>query len=227
MNRYPLTFDQAITILRRELSDYQPDDKLVSRYALPSFLTVNAEALQGMSQKAVLLLLYPIDDMPFLALHRRAATMRTEASVYAPPGGGMDPGESPEETAVREAGEELDIDLSVQCVINRLVAVNREKSRMWIQAVVGCIEFRPSFTPPPLDHNEVAAIFEIPLEEILSDTAVRRAKYGRNDYDEPCFELESSFTHSVHGDEPLIQLFGPSSVFLGALRDIFLSAENG
>jgi 8-oxo-dGTP pyrophosphatase MutT (NUDIX family) len=53
-------------------------------------------------------------------LCRRAARMNTHAGQWALPGGRIDPGETPEETALRELDEELGLRLGADAVLGRL-----------------------------------------------------------------------------------------------------------
>lgn len=69
---------------------------------------------------AVLLLVGCHDGRPCLVLTERSARMRAHASEIALPGGRIEPGETPEEAAVREAMEEVGVDPSAVEVLGRL-----------------------------------------------------------------------------------------------------------
>lgn len=69
---------------------------------------------------AVLLLVGCHDGRPCLVLTERSARMRAHASEIALPGGRIEPGERPEEAAVREAMEEVGVDPSAADVLGQL-----------------------------------------------------------------------------------------------------------
>ncbi len=50
---------------------------------------------------------------------------RRDVPVYALPGGGVDPGESPEQAAIREMKEETDLDVSIKRTIGYYYPLNR------------------------------------------------------------------------------------------------------
>jgi 8-oxo-dGTP pyrophosphatase MutT (NUDIX family) len=69
---------------------------------------------------AVLALVGDLDGRPALALTERSAHLRAHAGEICLPGGRLDPGETPEEAAVREAEEEVGVDRSALELAGRL-----------------------------------------------------------------------------------------------------------
>lgn len=69
---------------------------------------------------AVLLLVGCHDGCPCIVLTRRSARMRAHTGEIALPGGRIDPGETPEQAAVREAVEEVGVDPSHVELFGRL-----------------------------------------------------------------------------------------------------------
>ncbi len=55
-----------------------------------------------------------------LILTRRSSRLRNHAGQWALPGGRIDEGETPEQTALREMAEEVDLDLQTDAVLGRL-----------------------------------------------------------------------------------------------------------
>lgn len=102
-----------------------------------------------------------------LVLTRRAETLRRHAGQWALPGGRIDPGETPEQTALRELAEEVDLLLPAAAVIGRLDDFTTRSGFVMTPIVVwgGTVE---SMTPNP---GEVASIHRIPLTEFLREDA--------------------------------------------------------
>lgn len=60
-------------------------------------------------RSAVLLLIQNVGDKQYLILEKRALSMRSQPGDISFPGGRIEPGESPQEAAVRESCEELGV----------------------------------------------------------------------------------------------------------------------
>jgi 8-oxo-dGTP pyrophosphatase MutT (NUDIX family) len=92
-------------------------------------------------------------------LTRRSDTLRNHSGQVALPGGRRDPGETPGDTALREAEEEIGLDRSFVTLAG-LSTPYSTPSGYFIIPVVGFV--RPGFTLTPNPH-EVADIFETPF----------------------------------------------------------------
>jgi 8-oxo-dGTP pyrophosphatase MutT (NUDIX family) len=93
-------------------------------------------------------------------LTRRADTLRSHTGQVAFPGGRSDPGETPWETALREAQEEIGLDPSLVELAGLSTPFRTAGTGFQITPVVGFIEPGFSLTPNP---DEVADIFETPF----------------------------------------------------------------
>jgi 8-oxo-dGTP pyrophosphatase MutT (NUDIX family) len=104
-----------------------------------------------------------------LILTRRAATLRKHAGQWALPGGRLDPGETPERTALRELHEEVHLDLPEAAVIGRLDDFTTRSGFVMTPIVIwgGPVD---GLHPNP---GEVASIHRIPLTEFLREDAPR------------------------------------------------------
>jgi 8-oxo-dGTP pyrophosphatase MutT (NUDIX family) len=100
-------------------------------------------------------------------LTRRAATLRNHAGQWALPGGRVDDGESPEETALRELDEEVGLRLEPDRIIGRLDDYGT-RSGFLITPVVVWAGAGESLTP---DTDEVASAHRIPLSELMRKDA--------------------------------------------------------
>lgn len=102
-----------------------------------------------------------------LILTRRSASLRRHAGQWAFPGGRLDPGETPVETALREMREEVSVDLGEGAVLGRLDDfVTRSGFVMTPIVVWGGPGL--AMWPNPM---EVASVHRIPLSEFLRDDA--------------------------------------------------------
>ena len=93
-------------------------------------------------------------------LTRRADTLRRHTGQVAFPGGRSDPGETPWETALREAEEEIGLDPSLVDLAGLSTPFRTAGTGYQIMPVVGFIQPPLRLTPNP---HEVADIFETPF----------------------------------------------------------------
>jgi 8-oxo-dGTP pyrophosphatase MutT (NUDIX family) len=101
-------------------------------------------------------------------LTRRTAQLRAHAGQWALPGGRCDPGESFEQTALRELEEELGLRVAPQDVLG-LLDDYPTRSGYAITPVVAWLGDVSNLRPNP---HEVASAHRIPLARILEDSAV-------------------------------------------------------
>ena len=104
-----------------------------------------------------------------LLLTRRSTELRKHAGQWAFPGGRLDPGETPVQTALREMREEVDVALDTDRVLGLLDDfVTRSGFVMTPVVVWGGAGVRTRPNP-----DEVASVHRIPLSELLRDDAPR------------------------------------------------------
>lgn len=102
-----------------------------------------------------------------LILTRRAKTLSGHAGQWALPGGRIDAGETPEQTALRELHEEVGLALPPEAVLGRLDPFVT-RSGYAIQPVVVWAGEARGLQPNPA---EVASIHRIPVTEFLREDA--------------------------------------------------------
>ena len=128
-----------------------------------------AEAPEGIRRAAVLVPVL-LHAAPTVLLTRRAATLSSHAGQVAFPGGRLDPGETPEAAALREAAEEVGLDPRLPRIAGRLPAL-LTGTRFHVVPVVAFLDPPVAFTPAPA---EVAEVFEYPLDRLLDPSAPER-----------------------------------------------------
>lgn len=152
---------------------------------------------------AALILLYPHrgPGVPgrgtswHIPLTVRRADLPEHAGQVSLPGGRVDPGETPEATALREAYEEVGVDPSSVTVLGTLSPLYVLVSRFVITPVVGVTSARPAFAPA---EREVAELIEAPLDALRDPATLRWGHRTREGYliDFPYFDQAN---HQVWG----------------------------
>jgi 8-oxo-dGTP pyrophosphatase MutT (NUDIX family) len=125
----------------------------------------------GLRDAAGLVLLYPRDEVPHVLLTVRGGSLRHHTGQVSLPGGAVDPGETIEAAAVREAEEEVGVDATTVQVIGRLTPLHIPVSGFLLHPVVGIVATRPAFFAAEW---EVARILEVPLSQLADPAILRR-----------------------------------------------------
>lgn len=117
-----------------------------------------------------------LGEPPGILLTKRNEHLKAHAGQVSFPGGRMDPGEAPEDTALREAEEEVGLDPRNVQVLGRM-ANYLTRTGFRVTPVLALLppglEFR-------LSADEVDAVFELPIAVLLDPEApVRRQEGGR------------------------------------------------
>jgi len=108
---------------------------------------------------------------------KRPDSMRTHPGDVVFPGGGIEPGESPVDAAVREAWEEVALPPGSVQVMGGLSPVTTRDRTNWIVPVVARIERPEEFVPDP---SEVESVIEPPIGDLLDESRWRTADWMGN-----------------------------------------------
>jgi 8-oxo-dGTP pyrophosphatase MutT (NUDIX family) len=128
---------------------------------------------------AVLVLLYPHNDAVSLPLTVRTAALRNHSGEVSLPGGRYDESDGDlQQTALREAWEELAIPPDTVEVWTTLTPVWIPVSNFQITPFVGWSDARPHFNPSA---DEVAELIEAPLDTLLRPDIIHTEEWERRE----------------------------------------------
>lgn len=172
------------------------------------------EAESSCRKAGVLVLLYPKDGRFFLVLTRRSDRVVIHQAQISFPGGHREPGESYEQTALREAREELGIDPESVRVIGELSPLYIPPTNYCIYPVIAASAQRPDFHPSEL---EVAEIIEVPLDHLMDSRNIRREEWT---------------VRGITADVPFFQynehkIWGATAMVLSELKELLSDAIPG
>ncbi len=155
-----------------------------------SSLLASAPPLQTARLSAVMILLYPENQIIGLPLIKRAQRGDKHSGQMALPGGRLEPGETPIAAAIREVHEEIGVKVKESDVIGCLSELYIPPSHSLVTPVVAAIGYRPCYTP---QQQEVELIVETTLPHLLNPEATGKEKIavGPHTYiTAPCYYVQ-------------------------------------
>jgi 8-oxo-dGTP pyrophosphatase MutT (NUDIX family) len=170
----------------------------------------------GTRPSAVLAALYDdADGLATVILTRRSANLRSHRGEVSFPGGGREPGDRDLlATALREAGEEVQLDPGAVQLIGELDHLQTVTSRSYIVPFVGALPGRPELKASPA---EVASILYVTLAELLDPEIYHQERWGLAPLEHPIsfFELD--------GDT----VWGATAAMLRNLLELVTATDGG
>ena len=131
-------------------------------------------------QAAGLLLIFPRHARAHIVLTVRADTLGRHRGQVSLPGGAVDPGETIEHAALREAHEEIGLDLDGVRVLGRLSPIDIAVSGFRLHPIVAWVDHEPLWSPAS---GEVARIVTPSIDQLLHRDAFATRLVRRNDMD--------------------------------------------
>lgn len=196
--------------LTRSLAHPLPGRRAQRSYAHPiGYGRHFGPAPRNARRAAVMVLIYWDGEQWILPLTRRVAKgIHSSQICFA--GGGMDPGESAVDTAIRECREETGWAPTKADVVGQLSPIFVYASNNWVKCIVAVSNERPTWNRDP---REVAEIIDIPLRDLCADTKIHRATLHRFGLPNtaPCFRWKT------------YDIWGATSMIISELKAVILS----
>lgn len=161
-----LSFNTTIFYLKQELEKKLPGLKSQLK-AEPSSRShyMKLEKTTEHKHSSVLILLYPIDGVPYIVFIKRAKSKGPHSGQIGLPGGMSEPTDkSMIETALREASEEIGINSDEITILGTLTSLYIPVSNITVQPVIGYANSKPVFNR---QISEVDEIIEVNLESFI------------------------------------------------------------
>jgi 8-oxo-dGTP pyrophosphatase MutT (NUDIX family) len=163
-----LTLENIRTALQKPLPGLTAQIKLAPEVRVESLrATPPADARTA----GVLILLYQQAGAWYFPLIKRAEDGLTHGGQISLPGGSQEPGESLQETARREACEEIGAACADVEVLGQLSTIYIPPSNFLVTPTVGYADRRPDFQCDP---REVAELIEAPLSTLFDPQVMKR-----------------------------------------------------
>jgi 8-oxo-dGTP pyrophosphatase MutT (NUDIX family) len=157
-----------------DLSKVLSFDTVVERLSGHSARAIETEAAQQARPSAVLVALHPGDNGVEVVLTKRASHLKNHKGEISFPGGRVEPDESIEEAALREAIEEVAMPSHDVALVGELDHILTVVSSSYIIPVVGTLPYRPQLTA---SEDEVEKVLHVPLIELTRDDTFREERW--------------------------------------------------
>lgn len=154
-----LAYGVSLELVEQAMSHHVP--KLLKSSSSPPS---DVNFPNGFTSAGVLIPIFDADDEAHMILTRRSSSLRTHAGEIAFPGGKLEEGETLEQAALREAYEEIGLDLSTVKIQGRLLAASTMSSLISLVAVVATLPKPESYR---LNTGEVEKVFSFPISYLF------------------------------------------------------------
>ena len=149
---------------------------------------LSKENLKSLKDAAILVALFEKDGEYCFPMIKRPENVKNHPGQIALPGGAKEKEESLEETALREAQEEIGIDTDKVEIIGKLTPIPVPVSGYLVQTYIGIIDEEPEWK---LSKDEVADFFILKLSELIGADNEYYEKWNLRGFDAkvPIFKI--------------------------------------
>ena len=172
------------------------------------------DAPQDARQSSVLVLIYPNDEGELELLITLRSSEIDHGGQLSFPGGRSEDGESPAETALREAQEEVGIDPEKVNILGRMTRLYVNHSKNHVTPVVGYLPEKPDIS---LDPIEVEEAFSVELDSLL----------GKKNLTVEDWNLKEHTFKVPYWDIHRVPLWGATAMMLNELLELYREFLNG
>jgi 8-oxo-dGTP pyrophosphatase MutT (NUDIX family) len=173
-----LTFEDAVRRLETALAGPLPGISAQDRLTpLPRREWPTEFNPARIRHAAGLLLLFPCYSRPCIVLTVRADTLGRHGGQVSLPGGALDPGETFEPAALREAHEEVGLSVEAVRTLGALTPIDIPVSGFRLHPILAIAGERPALHPAD---GEVARILEVAVDELMEPRAIVRRSLTRD-----------------------------------------------
>lgn len=188
----PVTFRYVVSQLAAALERPLPGPA-GQRHLAPRGARMEPTAFdaQYVKDAAGLVLAFPRHHEAHIVLTVRGDDLGRHAGQVSLPGGALEPGETYEDAAQREAREEIGLSLQAVRMLGRLSPVDVVVSGFRLHPVVAYASKRPRFLAR---HGEVARILEVPIRDLMDPSKIvwRSLRRGETTLTYPAFAIEGT-----------------------------------
>jgi len=196
--------NKLITDLKKELAKELPSNKAHQRM-MPKNRTldsINVIKKANPRLSSVLILLYPKGDELYTVFIKRQEYDGVHSGQIAFPGGKFEKEDlNLINTAIREANEEIGIEISSLEILGELSELFIPPSNFLVFPVVSYMPVYPSFI---IDNKEVNKVIEVSLKELMSSKNVSENEFlviGNKKIHAPCYNFNE---HKIWGATAMI-----------------------
>jgi len=177
------------TAIRQRLSQPLPGAKSHYKMIPPGRRLKAPSAHEAhVKHSSVLVLLFQENSELRVCLIKRPSFMKHHAGQIALPGGRMEAGESPEQTALRETYEEIGVVSESIQILGRLSGFYVEVSNFQVHPVVGWLHKKPTFR---LCEQEVEKLLCFPIQRFKPPYETIRLKTLTGTLTVPCVHYQN------------------------------------